>query len=118
MTESAAKLHTLEDVMREHREIRRELEEFKRIAQYADENAEKAHKRIDRLEKRLDDISLTLETINTSVKAQGDNLTSFDKKQDVFMSHTWQLIKWLLLLLAGIITVLGGLVGVKLTIPL
>lgn len=118
MTESVERLQALEDVMREHKEIRRELEEFKRLAKYADENAERAHRRIDALERRLDAISSQLDTLNVTVKAQGENITGFDKKQDIFLSNTWQLIKYLLLILAGIITILGGLIGVKISLPL
>lgn len=120
-----APARTLEDVIREHRQIREELERVRAEAASAklqaatadenagkaQENAEKAHERINRLEVRLDDISTTLLGMSNEV-------SKFDQKQDVFLTNTWQLIKYLLILLAGIITLLGGLVGVKLTIPL
>lgn len=109
---------TLEDVIREHQQIRRELEEVKRKAEYADKNADHAHKRIEVLERRMDDISRMLDSIDKSVVVQGERITSFDTKQDTFLSNQWQLIKYLLILLAGIITILGGIVGVKITIPI
>jgi chromosome segregation ATPase len=118
MTNNATNLQTLADVIREHKEIRRQLEEVKKLAKYADESAEKAHKRIDSLERRLDAISTQLESINAAVREQGGNINRFDKKQDLFLTNTWQLVKYLLILLAGIITILGGLVGVKISLPL
>jgi chromosome segregation ATPase len=111
----ATKLQSLEDVIREHREIRKELEEFKQIAKAAGDSADRANKRVDALERRLDKIDGTLVTIMDSIKAQGESIGKFDKKQDVFLSNTWQLVKYLLILLGGIITILGGLVGVKLS---
>jgi chromosome segregation ATPase len=112
--ENAAKL---EEVIRQHMELRMQLEEVKRIAQGADENAEKAHRRINSIERRLDKIDDTLIEIKTSVHAHGQHLKSFDKKQDIFMANTWQLVKYLLILLAAIVTILGGLVGVKISFP-
>ncbi|MFB5568603.1 hypothetical protein ACE41F_26575 [Bacillus cereus] len=109
---------TLESIMREHKEIRRELREVKRNADYANQNADQAHKRIELLERRMDDISTKLDSIDRSVVVQGERITSFDTKQDTFLSNQWQLIKYLLILLAGIITILGGMVGVKLTLPI
>lgn len=109
---------TLEDIMLEHKAIRRELDEVKKKAEYADKNADKAHRRIESLERRMDDISRMLEAINNSVVVHGERITNFDSKQDAFLSNQWQLIKWLLILLAGIITILGGLVGVKINIPI
>lgn len=108
---------SLEAVIKEHEQIRRELAEVKKRAEQADHNADRAHKRINTLEVRLDDIGERLSEMSRNLYTHGERINNFDKKQDTFLSNTWSLIKYLLILLAMIVTILGGLVGIKLSFP-
>lgn len=115
---------TLEEVIRKQAELERELKVLRNATYKSQKAAERAHERITVIEKRMDDInSMLIELTKSSVKQgaeierQGDKIDGFDKKQDVFLGNQMQLIKWFALIIGAILTILGGLVGIKLVFP-
>ncbi|MCH5476701.1 hypothetical protein L4A40_26825 [Bacillus cereus] len=110
--------HKLEAVMQKQHEIERELNELRRATYKSQRAAERAHERISVLEKQMETINAMLLDLSKSVIIHGEKIDSFDRKQDSFLANQQQTIRWLVLIAGGILTVLGGLVGIKLTFPL
>jgi DNA repair ATPase RecN len=111
---------TLEDVIKQHEDILRELHAVKQAATKAGSNADRANERVDRLERRLDDITYTLNQMRDDVKdvvtsqtQTNAKIETFDSKQDTFLANTWKLIFYLVIIVGGFLTILGGIVGIK-----
>ncbi|MCW1241943.1 hypothetical protein [Bacillus pretiosus] len=109
---------TLADVIFKQQQLEREIAKLRSITYETQQETEEAHKKIAVLERRMDEINaLLIELTKSSVK-QGEKIDNFDKKQDVFMTNQMQLVKWFVVIIIAILTVLGGLVGIKLALPI
>ncbi|BCA37414.1 hypothetical protein KLI54_23305 [Bacillus thuringiensis] len=117
MTAEAREM-TLADVIFKQQQLERAIANLREVTYDTKQEAEEAHRKIAVLERRMDEINaLLIELTKSSVK-QGEKIDNFDKKQDVFMSNQMQLVKWFVVIIIAILTVLGGLVGIKLAFPI
>ncbi|WP_157861630.1 hypothetical protein [Bacillus mycoides] len=65
----------------------------------------------------MDDINAMLMELTKSSVRHGEKIDGFDRKQDKFLSNQMQLSKWFTIIIVFILTILGGLVGIKLVFP-
>lgn len=105
---------TLEDVIRKQAQLEREMHELRAST---NRSQRRSHERITVLERRMDDINAMLMELTKSSVKHGEKIDSFDKKQDVFLSNQMQLSRWFIIVIICILTVLGGLVGIKMVFP-
>lgn len=109
---------TLAEVIRKQQELEREIAKLRGATYQSQQAAEEAHRKIAILEKRMDEINaLLIELTKSSVK-HGEKIDNFDRKQDQFMANQMQVFKWFTIIIVGILTILGGLVGIKLVLPI
>lgn len=109
---------TLADVIRKQNRLEREIAKLRSITYQTQKENEEARKKIAILENRMDEINALLVELTKSSVKQGEKIDNFDKKQDVFMTNQMQLVKWFVVIIIAILTVLGGLVGIKLAFPI